>query len=105
MIAEIAHKGRTFRVDLSKPLDLSMPLHAGPDQARAWWVDPVTHGSRYAMARPIYAVKEGSPVNFRTIRFNPHGHGTHTESVGHIAPEVHPCGGAAEALLLHRPSG
>lgn len=36
--------------------------------------------------------ESGSPVNFRNIFFNPHGHGTHTESVGHIAPEVHPVG-------------
>ena len=91
MLAEITHKGRTFRVDLSKPIDLSLPLHDGEGQLRAWWVDPVTmepvrHGDT------IYAVKEGAPVNFRTIRFNPHGHGTHTESVGHISPEIHPVG-------------
>lgn len=92
MIAEIAHKGRTFRVDLSKPLDLSMPLHAGPDQARAWWIDPMTM-EPVRNGETIYAVKEGSPVNFRTIRFNPHGHGTHTECVGHITPEVYPVGG------------
>ena len=41
MIAEITHRGRTFRVDLSKPLDLSQPLRDGDGQLRAWWVDPV----------------------------------------------------------------
>ena len=87
MIAEISHRGRTFRVDLSKPL----PLHDGEGQMRAWWVDPVR-------MEPVrngdieYAVKSGAPVNFRNIFFNPHGHGTHTESVGHIAPEVYPVG-------------
>ncbi len=92
MIAEISHKGRTFRVDLSKPIDLSLPLHDGPDQLRAWWVDPV----RMEPVRNgdiTYAVKAGSPVNFRNVHFNPHGHGTHTESVGHISPEGHPVGG------------
>lgn len=92
MIAEINHKGRTFRVDLSKPIDLSLPLHDGPDQLRAWWVDPV----RMEPVRNgdiTYAVTAGSPVNFRNVYFNPHGHGTHTESVGHISPEVHPVGG------------
>ena len=91
MIAEISHHGRTFRVDLSKPIDLSTPLHAGEGQLRAWWVDPV----RMEAVRNgdiEYAVKSGSPVNFRNIFFNPHGHGTHTESVGHIAPEVYPVG-------------
>ena len=91
MIAEITHKGRTFRVDLTRPLDLSMPLHAGPDQARAWWIDPLTM-EPVRNGDTVYAVKAGAPVNFRTIRFNPHGHGTHTESVGHITPEVHPVG-------------
>mgnify|MGYP000851772239 FL=1 len=91
MIAEISHRGRTFRVDLSKPIDLSLPLHDGEGQMRAWWVDPVR-------MEPVrngdieYAVKSGAPVNFRNIFFNPHGHGTHTESVGHIAPEVYPVG-------------
>ena len=91
MIAETSHRGRTFRVDLSKPIDLSLPLHDGEGQMRAWWVDPVR-------MEPVrngdieYAVKSGAPVNFRNIFFNPHGHGTHMESVGHIAPEVYPVG-------------
>jgi len=91
MIAEITHHGRAFRVDLSRPLDLSFPLHAGAAQVRAWWVGPVR-------MEPVrngdveYAVRSGAPVNFRDVHFNPHGHGTHTESVGHIAPEVYPVG-------------
>jgi kynurenine formamidase len=91
MIADITHLGNRYRVDLSKPIDLSIPLHDGKEQLRAWGVDPVTmepveyNGQRYT-------VKDGAPVNFRTIRFNPHGHGTHTESVGHISPEAHPVG-------------
>jgi len=91
MIAEITHRGRTFRVDLSKPIDLSLPLHDGEGQLRAWWVGPVTM-EPVRDGDKVYAVKEGAPVNFRTITFNPHGHGTHTESVGHIAPDVHPVG-------------
>lgn len=35
------------------------------------------------------SVKEGGAVNFRNIFFNPHGHGTHTECLGHITREVH----------------
>lgn len=91
MIAEITHHGRTFKVDLGKPIDLSIPLREGDSQLRAWWVDPV----RMEPVRTddkVYAVVAGAPVNFRTITFNPHGHGTHTESVGHIAREVYPVG-------------
>ena len=37
----------------------------------------------------IGSVEKGSSVNFRNIKFNPHGHGTHTECVGHITPKIH----------------
>lgn len=30
----------------------------------------------------------GGPVNFRDVYFNPHGHGTHTECVGHISNPI-----------------
>lgn len=91
MLAEITHRGRTFRVDLSRPLDLSLPLREGDEGARAWYVGPVTM-EPVKNGDTIYAVKEGAPVNFRNVHFNPHGHGTHTESVGHISPEIHPVG-------------
>ncbi|MGV3636756.1 MAG: cyclase family protein, partial [Flavobacteriales bacterium] len=91
MIAEITHHGRTFRVDLARPIDLSFPLHDGAEQLRAWWVEPVRMEAVRNGAIE-YAVGSGAPVNFRNIFFNPHGHGTHTESVGHIAPEVYPVG-------------
>jgi kynurenine formamidase len=35
----------------------------------------------------IGSVKAGAAVNFMDVTLNPHGNGTHTESVGHIAPE------------------
>jgi len=35
------------------------------------------------------SIAEGGSVNFRDIFFNPHGHGTHTECLGHITKEVH----------------
>ncbi len=91
MIAEITHHGRTWRIALNKPIDLSIPLDATSAGPRAWHVGPpaftpVNDGER------TYTVRDGAPVNFRDVRFNPHGNGTHTESVGHITPEVHPVG-------------
>ncbi len=77
-----------FQVDFSKPLDISMPLHVGKDNPSAWYVAPPT-------IEPVRteqftgAVAEGGSVNFRNISFNPHGHGTHTECVGHISKEVY----------------
>lgn len=91
MIAEITHRDHHFRVDLSRPIDLSLPLHNGTPQLRAWWVDPVRM-EPVVMGDKKFTVADGAPVNFRNVFLNPHGHGTHTESVGHIAPQVHPVG-------------
>ena len=93
MIADISHKGRRFRIALNDPIDLSIPLDPNAPGPRAWYVEaprmePVRSGDK------VFAVASGSPVNFRNITFNPHGHGTHTEGVGHITPEIHPVGDA-----------
>jgi arylformamidase len=87
MKATIEHQGRTLTVNLSHGLDISIPLSSnGP---RAWFVDK-------AIVAPVInqhftgSVALGGAVNFNNIQFNPHGHGTHTESVGHIAHEVFP---------------
>ncbi len=89
MIIQLQHpSGKTLTADLSKPLDLSIPLVAGPGRVSAWYVDPI----RIEPVRNgdwVGEVKQGGSVNFRNIFFNPHGHGTHTESVGHIAPEIY----------------
>lgn len=91
MIATIEHRGRHYKIDLERPIDLSLPLHAGPDQVRAWYVDPVRMEPVLWKGTPC-TVKDGASTNFRNIFFNPHGHGTHTESVGHIDPEMTPVG-------------
>jgi arylformamidase len=85
MKARIEHLGNSFTVDLSKSIDISIAL--SPTGPRAWYVEPMT-------IEPVRSdsftgsVKEGGSVNFNNVFFNPHGHGTHTESYGHIAEEV-----------------
>ena len=75
-------------IDTTKPLDISIALSASDKNPRAWYVDPPSiepgRTEHY-----IGSVKEGGSVNFRDIKFNPHGHGTHTECLGHITKEVH----------------
>ncbi len=76
-------------IDTSLALDISMPLSANSDNPRAWYVDE----PRMEPVRAngfIGSVLEGGAVNFRDIYFNPHGHGTHTESYGHISEEFYP---------------
>jgi arylformamidase len=86
VIARITDGAREFKVDLSDPLDISIPLVAGENRLSAWCVPPITMTPVQAEGF-VGSVKDGGAVNFRDIAFNPHGHGTHTECVGHISKE------------------
>lgn len=75
-------------IDLSDPLDISIPLEASLHNPLAWYQEqPVV--SPVVMGDWIGSVKKGASVNFNNIQFNPHAHGTHTECVGHISEEFH----------------
>lgn len=88
MIAQIEHRGESFRVDLNQPIDISIPLRNGANNPTAWYVPPVKMEA-VVMGDWVGEVKQGGSVNFFNIYFNPHGHGTHTECVGHISKEKH----------------
>ncbi|QAA82626.1 cyclase family protein [Aequorivita sp. H23M31] len=83
---EIANQ--TIEVNLSNPLDISIPLRASQQNPLAWYQEepemkPVRMGDW------IGKVSEGGSVNFNNVFFNPHAHGTHTESFGHISKEFY----------------
>lgn len=84
MKANITHNGRHFEVDLSQPVDISIPLSATDANPIAWYIEkPVIEPVRFGDWTG--KVSEGkSSTNFNNIFFNPHGHGTHTECLGHI---------------------
>jgi arylformamidase len=79
--------GIPFIADLLKGIDLSIPITEGP-QVNAYWAAPAEMDP-FRMGEWVGSVKEGGSVNYRNIRFNPHGNGTHTECVGHISPDIH----------------
>ena len=82
------HIDDTHYIDTTQPLDISITLSASEKNPRAWYVDsPIIEPVR--TEHYTGSVKEGGSVNFRDITFNPHGHGTHTECLGHITQEVH----------------
>ncbi|WP_303318346.1 cyclase family protein [Flavivirga abyssicola] len=88
MIATIQYNSKKLQIDLSLPIDISIPLRASESNVNAWYIDapviePVKDGER------VVSVEEGACVNFNNISFNPHAHGTHTECVGHITKKVH----------------
>ncbi|RLD27603.1 MAG: cyclase family protein [Bacteroidetes bacterium] len=83
MIATIHFNSKKYQIDLSKPLDISIPLLASKNNVNAWYlkepkIEPVKADGW------IGSVAQGADVNFNNIYFNPHAHGTHTECVGHI---------------------
>ncbi|MDT0605809.1 cyclase family protein [Croceitalea rosinachiae] len=88
MIASIKYNSRNYKIDLSKPLDISIAMRGNEKNVNAWYL-------RHPTIKPheedgfIGKVSEGSSVNFNNIWFNPHSHVTHTECVGHITKVVH----------------
>jgi len=87
--ATIKHQNKNFNIDLSNPIDISIPLTNSDENPIAWYIEkpkiePVVFGDW------IGKVSEGkSATNFNNIFFNPHGHGTHTECLGHITREFY----------------
>ncbi len=86
MLSTITFKGVTYSTDLSKPIDISIPLRCGEENVNAWHSPPVKI-EPVRMGDWVGDVNMGGSVNFRNIFFNPHGNGTHTECVGHISKE------------------
>ena len=86
MIAQILFNSRKLKIDLTQPLDISIPIQSSDKNVNAWYIGPPKIAPEIYDGATI-SVEEGASVNFNTITFNPHSHGTHTESVGHITKE------------------
>lgn len=89
MKTTIQHNHKTYEIDLSEPLDISLPIQNNGQNPIAWYLDqpeinPVVMGDF------VGSVASGkSSTNFNNILFNPHGHGTHTECLGHITKDFY----------------
>ena len=88
MITTIQYNSRKLTIDLSKPLDISIPLKGDVSNVNAWYLGPPKITPEVIDGETI-SVAEGAVVNFNTITFNPHSHGTHTETVGHITEKAY----------------
>ncbi|WP_053990906.1 cyclase family protein [Mangrovimonas sp. TPBH4] len=88
MIATIHYNSKKYKIDLTQPIDISIPMISSASNVNAWYlgppkIEPVVEDDWVA------SVEEGAVINFNNISFNPHSHGTHTECVGHITKKVH----------------
>lgn len=82
----VPFKEKLYQTDLNEPVDISIPLQEGLETVNCFWAThmetaPVRMGSF------VGSTQEGGDVNFLTVKFTPHGNGTHTECVGHISKE------------------
>ncbi len=88
MITTIKHNSRNYTIDLSKPVDISIPMLGSASNVNAWYVGHPTI-LPHQNGDFIGSISAGASTNFNDISFNPHAHGTHTECVGHITKEFH----------------
>tara|TARA_R110002074_G_scaffold21584_1_gene66879 strand:+ start:1397 stop:2146 length:750 start_codon:yes stop_codon:yes gene_type:complete len=88
LITTIQYNSKKLKIDLSQPLDISIPLKSDVSNVNAWHVEPPKIAPEVIDGKTI-SVAKGAVVNFNTISFNPHSHGTHTETVGHITEKVY----------------
>ena len=89
MLAKITINEKNYELDLAKPIDLSIPIMAGKENVNAFYLGPVTY-IPFSMGTFIGDVSKGGACNVNTITINPHGNGTHTETVGHISKNNYP---------------
>lgn len=75
-------------IDLSKPLDISIPMKGEASNVNAWYIEH-PRIEPHKEGEFVGSVAQGSATNFNDIWFNPHAHGTHTECVGHITEDFH----------------
>lgn len=86
MKIRLQHQGKDFEADLSQPLDISIPIKNGEENPNCFYA-PFPEFSPVRAGDFVGSTAEGGPLNFFNVKINPHGNGTHTECVGHIARE------------------
>lgn len=99
MKAIIHANSRTYTIFVDQPIDISIPLRATKDNVNAWYLPPPKIYPA-VIKNWTGSVKSGASVNFNSIEFNPHAHGTHTECVGHITEEVHSINSCLKQFLF-----
>ena len=79
----LKHKGKKYRANLKKPIDISIPIKNGMENPNCFYA-PMPEFAPVRAGDFVGSTEECGVVNFFNIKMNPHGNGTHTECVGHI---------------------
>jgi len=88
VLATIQYNTKKIKIDISQPLDISIPITGKSTNVNAWYLEPPKIAPEVIDGESV-SVANGAVVNFNTITFNPHSHCTHTETVGHITEKVY----------------
>lgn len=99
MKAIIHANSRTYTIYVDQAIDISIPLRASKDNVNAWYLPPPKIYPA-KLKNWTGSVKSGAAVNFNSIEFNPHAHGTHTECVGHITEETYSINSCLKQFLF-----
>lgn len=99
---EFVAQGRRWRADLSRSLDLAIPLEFDGNQPSFYGAPPAT-ATALRSGSFVGDVLQGGSCRCSTYTLTPHCNGTHTECIGHVVREpVSLHATARDALMLAR---
>jgi arylformamidase len=78
--------GTRYQLDLSKGLDISLPVEFEKERFKVFGAPPAT-AEPYRAGGFVAQVSKGAGCNCPVFQFSAHLHGTHTECVGHISSQ------------------
>lgn len=99
MKAIIHANSSIYTIFVDQPIDISIPLRASKDNVNAWYLPPPKIYPT-KLKNWTGSVKSGAAVNFNSIEFNPHAHGTHTECLGHITEKAYSINSCLKQFLF-----
>ena len=85
-MATLVLENHSHSFDMSRAIDISIPLQFNGPQPNAYGVDPATSVPCSA-GELVGDTRKGGSCNFEQYTFIAHCNGTHTECVGHITHE------------------
>ena len=83
MKASFEFLNQNYSADLTKPMDISIPLRPDHINPNCFYA-PQPTSSPVKSGDFVGSIKEGGLLNFKNLTINPHGNGTHTECYAHI---------------------
>lgn len=86
MLLQLTWDNQHYSVNLAQGIDATAPVRRQGAQMNAFDI-PFSEIKPLKMGDFIGSVLEGGPVNCEGWSIYPHGNGTHTETIGHIASE------------------